>query len=98
MGILRFVMILIYFWFFLTFLEVSTAELKSCDEEIEESICTTKDFSPLFPPGNSATILETELRLLDVHQINLDEKSISLYIELFTFWNDTGISTSNGVG
>ena len=92
-------MILVYFWLFLTFLKVSTAELKSCDEEFDqESICTTKDFSPIFPPGKSATILETELRLLDVHQINLDEKSISLYIELFTFWNDTGISTSKGVG
>ena len=94
-------MILVYFWLFFTFLKVSTAELKSCDEEFEESkqsICTTESFFPLFPPGNSATILETELRLLDVHQINVDEKSISLYIELFTFWNDTGISTSKGAG
>jgi hypothetical protein len=94
-------MILVYLWLFLPFFKVSTAELKSCDEEFEESkqsICTTKDFSSLFPPGKSATILETELRLVDVHQINVDEKSISLYIELFTFWNDTGISMSKGAG
>ena len=94
-------MILIYFWLFLTFLKVSTAELKSCDEEFEgskQSICTTNDFSSIFPPGKYPIILETELRLVDVHQINVDEKSISLYIELFTFWNDTGISTSKGAG
>ena len=94
-------MILVYLWLFLTFFKVSSAELKSCDEEFEESkqsICTTKDFSSLFPPGKSAMILETELRLVDVHQINVDEKSISLNIELFTFWNDTGISMSKGAG
>ena len=94
-------MILICFWLFFKFFEVSTAELKSCDENFEgskQSICTTNDFSPIFPPGKYPIILETELRLVDVHQINVDEKSISLYIELFTFWNDSGISTSKGAG
>ena len=94
-------MILICFWLFFKFFEVATAELKSCDENFEgskQSICTTNDFSPIFPPGKYPIILETELRLVDVHQINVDEKSISLYIELFTFWNDSGISTSKGAG
>ena len=95
-------MIVHVFWVLLSCLESSTANLKSCDEEHDHknggSVCTLVDFVEFLPPfdGENPVLLETELRLLDVHQINVDEKSISLYIELFSFWSDLGLSTFAG--
>ena len=95
-------MILLLFWsMFITSLR---AELQSCSveknhEEYGAKICFLKNFRPLEPPlkaQNWTTVdLQTKLRLLDVHNINPDEKSISLYIELFSYWYDYGISKTS---
>ena len=76
--------------FLSTFITALNAALQSCEdlesEESVDNVCTLEYFKPYEVPFG--VVLTTKLNLLDIHQINADEKSISLYIELLSFWKD----------
>ena len=65
--------------------------IKSCSSQHDfVEVCTVQEL--YFPP--LPVQIDTEVYLNDIHGINDVEKSISIFLELETFWIDEGISVS----
>ena len=73
--------------------ELRTSDLKNCKEEKHKSkICVTGEngyFKP-FP-----AIVNSDLILRNIIEIDQNKNSISAQFELWTFWEDPGITLSN---
>ena len=74
--------------------ELRVSDLKSCKEEKHESkICLTgrNGYSTPFPVS-----VDSNLVLRNLIEIDENKNSISAQFELWTFWEDPGITLSNG--
>ena len=69
------------------------AKLKACAEKHDQlELCLTKKdgYSPPFP-----TVVNTNLVLKEIIEIDNDKKSIKLQVDLWAYWKDKGIASSN---
>ena len=75
------------------FFKLNHAQLKSClEEEDAAKICLKSSEGYLKPfPLN----LTTKIELKEIVDIDEDEKSITIQMNLLTRWNDKGIDRSN---
>ena len=73
--------------------ELKISDLKSCKEEKHESkICLTGDNGYLKPFPAS---VDSDLVLRNIIEIDQNKNSISAQFELWTSWEDPGITLSN---
>ena len=73
--------------------KLSWAGLKRCSEDHEQlEICikAKEGYNNPLP-----VVLNTDLYLLDIIDINMDKNSISVQVDLWTIWIDTGLALSN---
>ena len=75
------------------FFKLNNAQLKSClKEEVAAKICLKSSEGYLKPfPLN----LTTKIELKEIVDIDEDEKSITIQMNLLTRWEDKGIGRSN---
>ena len=75
-------------------IEVSFANLRNCSRpHTKPTICfkNETDYSNPIP-----TVLDVVLNLKDIIEIDEERNSISIQMELWTFWNDPSLALSNG--
>ena len=78
---------------FLGLLQHNLADFLSCSKsQNESSICFTNDSGYFLPFPIS---LDVEAHLIDIIRIDQDLNSISVRLELWTKWIDTGLDLSN---
>ena len=78
---------------FLGLLQHNLADFLSCSKsQKESSICFTNDSGYFLPFPVS---LDVEVHLIDIIRIDQDLNSISVRLELWTKWIDTGLDLSN---
>ena len=78
---------------FLGLLQHNLADFLSCSKsQNESSICFTNDSGYFLPFPVS---LDVEVHLIDIIRIDQDLNSISVRLELWTKWIDTGLDLSN---
>ena len=71
--------------------EHSSAQIKSCSKETESPrVCSKGVYN-----APNCTVLDTMVFLEEVVDINVNEKSVSLQMALFSSWRDSGIYLSN---
>ena len=77
----------------IAFFGITWAELKSClIEEEQPRICFTEKEAYVKP---FPIVLNTTMYLREIVDINENEKSISTYMALYSFWKDPGLQVSN---
>ena len=57
-------------------------------------ICTTKDYHNRFPSDKNDKV-ETTVRVFDFIQLDWRENTITIFLQLFSQWNDTRIQINN---
>lgn len=75
-------------------IEVCFADLKNCSKPHDQpAICFKNEtgYSKPFP-----TILDVGVYFKDIIEIDEQKNSISIQMELWTVWNDSGVALSNG--
>ena len=78
---------------FFSLLQHNLADFLSCSKsQNESSICFTNDSGYFLPFPIS---LDVEAHLIDIIRIDQDLNSISVRLELWTKWIDTGLDLSN---
>ena len=84
------------FCFFFIFLNLGEATLRNCSEKHDQQdICMNgeEDYSYPLP-----VVLETWLYLNEIIKIDGNENSISMSVELITYWTDPQLGLSDDKG
>ena len=82
---------------FLLFVRLSYAQISFCDDAtiIGLRICGSEDYNKGFGEARPLSIKE-KIVLYDVKEFNPNEKSITLFMMLFTVWNDSRVMLKSG--
>ena len=64
------------------------------DEELEQKICTSKNYNNRFP-SDVYNEVETFVRVFDFVQLDWNENTITIFLQLFSHWNDTRIQLND---
>ena len=74
--------------------QISFADLRNCSKlHTKPAICFKNETSYSNP---IPTVLNVVLDLKDIIEIDEERNSISIQMELWTFWNDPSLALSNG--
>ena len=64
------------------------------DEELDRKICTSKNYNNRFP-SDVYNEVETFVRVFDFVQLDWNENTITIFLQLFAHWNDTRIQLND---
>ena len=63
-------------------------------EKSQQQICVRSDYSTYKPQDISIIEVETIVRILNAVELNWEENTLTLFIELMALWNDTRVFTN----
>ena len=75
-------------------LKIISADLKSCLKPHEQPAACFKNGTGYLRPF--PTVLDVEVYFKDIIEIDEQRNSISIQMELWTFWSDSRLALSNG--
>merc|ERR1712012_143584 len=64
------------------------------DKKLELKICTSKDYNNRFP-SDDFNEMETFVRVFDFVQLDWNENTITIFLQIFSHWNDTRIQLND---
>ena len=79
---------------FLIYLGIANdaGQIRFCDDEtfVGLAICKPKDYNPKAPKPHPLILQETII-VNDIPEFNPDEKTITIFMKLIVYWNDSRI-------
>ena len=86
---------LVLFIFVLLISQIS-AQLSFCDEENKTAgirLCHIPDnYDKSFPPNPQPMHLELTMNVIDIVEFNQDARTVTLFLQVLTIWNDTRLT------
>ena len=77
---------------FLVFMAQSTTSINHCDIPVGSlSICTNVNIYDKSFPGDPITVYNS-VTVLDIVELNHDDNTITLFIQIMVMWNDTRLT------
>ena len=88
---------ILYVFLFLSFSSISSLKIQDCQNKTKiKTICKlveTYDMSN--PPEPIPCIVDVHIKILDIVDLDWTAKTMTLFIELWTFWRDPRITITD---
>ena len=77
---------------FMIFIRLSYAQISFCGDDtvIGLRMCANEDYNKAWGE-TKPTMIKEKIILFDIKEFNADEKTVTLFLMLFSYWNDSRV-------